>query len=326
MRYVPEGSVRKAGDRVRITAQLVDATTGHHLWAERYDGDLTDVFALQDEITQKIVAALAVKLTKGEHERLGGRHTGNLEAYDYFLRGGEYFWRTTKEANLEARRMYERAVELDPEYAEAYAALGWTHFQEWALQWSQDPQTLRQAFELAQRAITLDDSLSTAHQVLGYVYLWKRQHEQAITEAERVIALAPNDADGYATLGEILSWSGRPEEAIGLVKKAMRLNPRYPFIYLWTLGHAYYLTEQYAEAIPALKRLLTRNPNFMPAHAYLAGMYGELGRNEEAQGELAEVRRLSPRVSLESVRRSLPYKGEAVLERSLDGFRKAGLR
>ena len=326
VRYVLEGSVRKAEQQVRITAQLVDALTGHHLWAERYDRDLTNVFALQDEIVQKIVDALAVELTEGERGRVVRKATDNPEAYDYFLRGQGYFWRTTKEANTRARRMFEKATELDPEYAEPYAALGFTYFQQWALLWSQDPQTLKQAFEFGQQAIALNDSLSMAHNILGRVYLWQKQHEQAIAEGERAIALAPNDAEGYAALGDILAWSGRPEEAIKLVKKAMRLNPRYPFIYLWTLGHAYYLTEQYEEAIAALKRLLTHNPDFMPAHAYLASMYGEFGRKDKAQAEGAEVRRISPEISLESLQKRLPYKAEATLERSLNGFRKAGLK
>ncbi|MFQ5897295.1 MAG: tetratricopeptide repeat protein [Candidatus Methylomirabilia bacterium] len=325
VQYVLEGSVRKADGRVRITAQLVDATTGHHLWAERYDRDLKDVFALQDEITQKIVAALAVTLTEGEEARLGGEHTGSAEAYDYFLRGTEYYRRTTREGNLKAREMFERAIELDPEYGEAYAALGWTYFHGWTMQWSQDPQTLEQALELAQRSRGLDDSLPGCRLLLGLVYLWKKQYEEAIAEAEWATALAPNDADAYATLGDILSWAGRPEETIRLVEKAMRLNPRYPFVYLWGLGHAYYLTGDYEAAIVTLKRVLTRNPDWLPAHAYLAVIYSELGRKDEARAELAEVRRLSPELSLESLRQRLPYKDEAVLERFLDGMRKAGV-
>jgi TolB-like protein/class 3 adenylate cyclase len=158
-RYVLEGSVRKAGDRVRITAQLVDATTGHHLWAERYDRELKDIFALQDEITEKIVAALAVKLTAGEQKRIGRQYTDNLEAYDYYLRGLEYYFRYTKETNAQARQMFERALELDPNFAAAYAYLGWTSFMEWGMQWSQDLRSLKQAFALAQEAIALDESL-----------------------------------------------------------------------------------------------------------------------------------------------------------------------
>lgn len=326
VRYVLEGSVRKADDRVRITAQLVDATTEGHLWAERYDRDLKDIFALQDEVAQKIVAALAVKLTEDEQKRLVRKYTDNMEAYDALLQGLEYKNNYTKEANLQARQMFERAIDLDPEFALAYALLGLTHAQEWSLGWSQDPQSLEQAFELAQRAIALDDSLPLGHYVLGEVYLWRKQHEQAIAELEKAIALSPSDADGIAGLGDILNWAGRPEEAIGLVTKAMRLNPMYPAWYLWNLGHAYFLTGRYEEAIETLKRVLDRNPYFLPPHAYLAASYSELGRHEEARAEAAEVMKLSPQTSTEAWRQRLPYRDQAVLGRLFDGLHKAGVK
>jgi adenylate cyclase len=326
VRYVLEGSVRKANGRVRITAQLVDATTEGHLWAERYDRDLKDIFALQDEVAQKIVAALAVKLTEDEQKRLVRRYTDNMEAYDSLLQGLEYNNRYTKEANVQARQLYERAIDLDPEFALAYALLGLTHVHEWSFGWSQDPQSLEQAFELAQRAITLEDSLPLGHAILGEVYLWKKQHVQAIAELEKTIALNPNHADGIAGLGNILNWAGRPEEAIGLVKKAMRLNPMYPVWYLWGLGHAYFLTNRYEEAIETLNRVLDRNPDHLPAHAYLAASYGELGRQGEARAEAAEVKRLSPQTSTVAWRQRLPYKDQAVLERLFDSLRKAGLK
>ncbi len=326
VRYVLEGSVRKAGHRVRITAQLIDAATGYHLWAERYDRDLKDVFALQDEVTQKIVGALAVKLTAPEQGQLRRTPTANLEAYDYVLRGMEYYRRTTKEGNAEAQKMFMRALDLDPEYAAAYVALGWAHLQVWTLQWSQNPQTLQRAFELAQQAVARDDSLALAHKLLSHVYLWKKQHERAIAEAERAVALGPNDADGYETLAEVLAWSGRAEEAIGFIKKAMRLNPQYPFFYLWTLGHAYYLTGRTQEAIDTLGKLVERNANFVPAHAFLAVLYGEMGLEKEARAEGEKASRLSPRASVESLRQSVPYKNERDLERFLAGMRKAGAK
>ena len=326
VRYVLEGSVRKAGNRVRITAQLVDAATGYHVWAERYDRDLKDVFALQDEVTQKIVGVLAVKLTAPEKDRLGRAPTRNVEAYDYVLRGLEYHRRTTKEANAEARKMFARAVELDPEYAMAYSAMGWTHLQAWQLQWSRDPETLQRAFELAQKAIVRDDSLAGPHDLLGQVYLWKKEHERAIAQAERAVALAPNNADSYETLAEVLAWSGRADEAIEDIKQAMRLDPQYPFFYLWTLGHAYYLTGRSDEAIATFRKLLARNPNFVPAHAFLAVLYGERGLEEDARSEWAAAERLSPQASVESLRQRMPYKNEKDLERVLAAMRKGGLK
>ncbi len=183
-----------------------------------------------------------------------------------------------------------------------------------------------QAFALAQQAVALDDSLPLAHRVLGWVALWKKQHEQAITAAERAVALAPNDAEGYARLGEILNFAGRPGEAIGWVEKALRLNPRSPFHYSFYLGHAYRLTGRYEEAIAALKRALTRNPDYLPVHENLAAVYSELGREAEARAEVAEVLRLSPHRSLEAFRQRLPHKDPAVTERYLAALRKAGLK
>jgi adenylate cyclase len=326
IRYVLQGSVRKAGDRIRITAQLVDVNTGGHLWAEKYDRDLKDIFALQDEVTQKIVTALAVRLTRDEQERLVRKGTDNVEAYDYTLRGGEYFFHFTKGANAQARQMFERAITLDPKYASAHSWLGWTHWIEWSFGWGQDLQSLERAFELAQRAIALDDSLPEAHRLLGSVYLWKKKHELAIAVFEKSIALNPNHADAIRGLGETLYFAGKSEEAIGLIKKAMRLNPKYPVWYLLNLGHAYFLTGRYEEAIAVLKRVLNRNPNFYPAHVYLAASYIALGRQKKARAEAAEIVRINPNFSLETMRRRLPYKDQAVLERLFDALRKAGLK
>jgi adenylate cyclase len=325
VRYALEGSVRKANDRVRITAQLVDTMTEGHLWAERYDRELKDIFALQDEVTQKIVTALAVKLTEDEQERLVRKYTENMEAYDYYLQGLEYFSRLTKDTNILAQQMFKRAIDLDPKFAAAYALLGWARSQEWTLGWSQDPQPLENAYELAQRAITLDESLPLSHAILAEVYLHKKQHEKAIAEQEKAITLSPNDADGIAGLGGILTWAGRPEETIGLVKKAMRLNPMYPTEYLWNLGHAYFLVGRYEEAIETLKRARDRNPDYLPVRAYLTASYSELGWEEEARNEAAEFVRLSPQTSAEAWRHRLPYKDQAVLERVYSSVRKAEL-
>jgi adenylate cyclase len=326
VRYVLEGSVRKAGERVRITAQLIDATRGHHLWAEKYDRDLRDIFALQDEVTRKIVRALVVKLTEDEQKLLVHKKPDSLEAYDYILRGTDHFLRMTGEENAEAREMFKRAIELDADYALAYSWLGWTYWMEWSFEWSQDPTSLDRAFELAQRALSLDDSLSDAHSLLGKVYLWKKQYNQAISELEKTVALDPNDADGLAGLGEILYFAGKPEKAIVLTNKAIRLNPIPPVWYFHSLGHASYLAGHYDEAITALKRSLNRNPNFWPSHVYLAASYIELGRVEEARAEAAKILKIFPRFSLEGKSQKLPYKDQSVIERLGENLRKAGLK
>ena len=326
VRYVLEGSVQKSSDKVRINAQLVDAITGHHLWAERYDRDLKDIFAVQDEITQKIVRTLRVEVTEVELERIRRIPTENLNAYESFYRGLEYFRRSSKSSNIQARQMFEKAIELDPRFSVAYVSMGHTYRREWLYRWSQDPQTMERAFELAQKAIELDDSSIFAYELLGYIYLLKdRQHEQAIAVAEKVIALDPNFAGGYGLLAEILGFAGRPEEVIGLMEKAMRLNPRYPAIYLFWLGNAHYQMGRYDEAIAALNSAVIRKPNHLPTHLFLAASYVELGQEEEAQAEVAEILRISP--DYRSGSKSLaPWKDQAVPKRIRAALRKAGLK
>ena len=325
VRYVLEGSVRKAGNRLRITAQLIDSGTDNHLWAERYDRDLEDVFALQDEITGKIVAALEVRLTAGEQEQVERRYTDNLEAYDYFLRGRTYQARSTKETTAQAREMFERAIELDPGFAGAYALLSYTHWRDWRNRWSDDPQALDRALEAATKAVALDDSLPLAHIYLAWVNFWRKQSEEAIAQGERAISLDPNFAEGYARLGEILNFAGRPAEGIDLIQKAMRLDPHYPYNCLIFLGFAYYAMGMYEEAISSLNRAVTRSPDNTHGNLLLAINHIELGQKEEAQARVAEVLRISPRASIASERERVPYTDQALLERHLEGLRKAGL-
>ncbi len=315
VRYVLEGSVRKVEDQVRITAQLVDATTGGHLWAERYDRDLNDIFALQDEITKNIVAALKVKLT--EDERMPRRYTADLGAYDLFLQGREYQLLKTKEGNSQAKQLFERAIELDPKFAAAHAELSSSL---WELK---KMKGLEQALIIAKKAVALDPSLPLAHTRLGYLYIRNRQYEQGIAEARRAIDLEPNFAEGHARLGEVLNLSGKPEESIGLIEKAMRLNPRYPGEYLYNLGQSYYLMGRDEEAIATLKRALTRNPKNKGPRRHLAVLYVRAGRMEEAHAEVAELLKLSSKESIEKQILDCAYV-PALLEPWLNDLRKAG--
>jgi TolB-like protein/cytochrome c-type biogenesis protein CcmH/NrfG len=328
VRYVLEGSVRKAEDRVRITAQLVDATTGHHLWAERYDRELKDIFALQDEITRQIVGALAVELTGGEQERLVRKNTEKVEAYDALLRGRVYYWRFTEEANSQARQMFERAIALDSRYADAYTLLGFTYWIEFVLQWGTDPaHSLERFAELAHQALTLDDSLPFSHMALGYVQLWKhKQYEQALAELKQAVALAPNSADVHFVLAEGLNLAGRHAEALGVIQKAMQLHPHYPAPYAFELGWAYDGTGQVEQALAAYKRAVNLNPDFLPVHLHLAALYSDLGQEKEARAEAAEVLRISPSFSAEEFRQGNVYADRVKLERAVANWRKAGLK
>ena len=326
VRYVLEGSVRKAGNRVRITSQLIDGATGGHLWAERYDRDLTDIFAVQDDVTQKIVAAMAMKLTRDEKRRIAGRGTDNLEAYDCLLRGRELAGRHTKEAIAQARAMHERAIALDPKFAAAHAALAMTECLAYINQWGEAPgEKWQRAHEPAQMAVALDKTEPQAHLVLGIIYMWMNRHDEATAEAERALALEPNLAAAYATLSGVLHYSGRSEEALQSLDTAMRLDPHYPNIYLHFMGQNYFSLGRYEEAIAALKRRLIRNPETDVSRVLIAAAYGHLGRFDEARAEWAEAMRVNPEYSLEHKRKILPYKNPADFERIVDGLRQAGL-
>ena len=322
VRYVMEGSVRKAGERVRITAQLIDGISGGHLWAERYDRDLADIFAVQDDVTAKIVRALEVKFVEGAHGRLARVETDIPEAYDCVLRGREQYRLFSKEANLKARRLYKKAIELDPNYAAAHAGLAETRLHDWFLG---SPNALDQAFQLALRANALDPSLPLVYEALGNIHLFKKQHEEALAAARRWIEVEPGNADAYANLAGALHFGGEPEQAIPLIEKAMRLNPFYPFYYILYKGQAYLAMERYQEALEAFELSAAHNPEALPAHLYLAACFGLLGKDAPARQALAEVHRIHPDFSTAWVRTFLPYKRGADTHRLLDGLRKAGL-
>ena len=327
VRYVLEGSVRKVGDRVRITAQLIDALKGHHLWAERYDRDLKDIFAVQDEITIKILTALRVKLTEGEQARMYAKGTDNLEAYLRWLKTRDLFHRLSKDDNVLARKLAEEAIALDPDYAAAYATLGWTHVLDARIGWSDSlKQSLVRAEELAKKALSLDDTLPNARRLQGFIYLMKRQYDEAIVEQERTVTLNPNWADAHAFLGMALVFACRPEEAIESLKKAIRLNPVPPSYYFVKLGRAYRMTEQYEEAIDSYKKALHLSPKNLFAHVELAATYILLGREEKASSAAAEVLRLHPKFSIERYAKGVPFKEQSETERLINALRKAGLR
>jgi adenylate cyclase len=289
VRYVLEGSVQKANDQVRIVAQLIDTTTGSHLWSERFDRPFKDIFALQDEIVQKIVTTLKLQITLTEQGFIVRKRTDNLEAYDYLLRGIEPLFRYTQEANIQARQMFEKAIALDPQYAEAYVWLGRTYYLEWMFRWRMVPQSLERASTLAHQALALDDSLPQAHTLLGNVYAVTQQYDQALVESERAIALDSNNADSYNYQANALIIAGRPEEALQMVRRAMRLNPRYPPLYLYHLGWAYGPTGRHAEAVATLKEFLSRSPNASGAYLILALNYMDQWASQQNSDSLTQA-------------------------------------
>jgi adenylate cyclase len=330
VRYVLEGSVQKAGDRVRITAQLIDAKTGHHLWAERYDRELKDIFALQDEITLQILTALQVKLTKGDQARYAAKGTKNLEAYLKYIKGWEHFARGSYDDYILARQMCEEAIALDPEYPAPYVTLGWTHLLDAILGTSKSPrESMGRAFQLGQKALAMDDSSAWADGLLGNIYMFKRELEKAITKLERAVTLNPNYAQGFMFLGQALAYAGRPQEAVPLLKKSMRLNPlsqKHTSMVLFRLGAAYGMMGRYEEGVSELKKALDIRPDFWAIHLALASFYIRLGREEEARAAAAEVLRIVPKFSLERFAKTAPYKNQAYREQVIDALRKAGLK
>jgi adenylate cyclase len=326
VRYVLEGSVRKAEDRVRITAQLIDALTGHHLWAERYDRDLKDIFALQDEITMKILTALQVKLTEGDQARLAARGTKDLHAYLKYLQGRDIYLRINKEDNAAARHIFKEVIAIDPKFAPAWSILGSTYWMDVFLGSSKSPKdSIKKAIELQQKAIALDETGAADYAGLGWLYALTGRHEEAIAEIERAIELAPNNANAYTWMGYVLRVAGRNDEAIHYSEQALRLNPIPPSWYFRGIALNYLYAHRYNEAIDMCKKALKRAPNDLLTHVTCAAIYGQAGHADTAQLEVEEVLRLNPKFSALSYAKRLPYKNQSDRDFYLDAMRKGGL-
>ncbi|MCZ6861192.1 MAG: adenylate cyclase [Alphaproteobacteria bacterium] len=324
VRYVLEGSVQRSGERVRINAQLIDVDTARHLWAERYDEAIDDIFDLQDRITKRIVRTLTVRLTDIELDRVSAKATRDLEAYDYVLRGREHLMRFGETDNFEARVMFRKAIDLDASYADAYAGLGWTYLNTFLFGWTDAPkEALERSQKLAQQTLAINDSSVDGHRLLGRVYLNRHQHDLALIEVERAIALNPNDAQSYAEQGVILVWSGRADGAIISLETALRFDPKSNAVSLAHLGLAYYLKMRYAGAAISLERSIVQSPDFQFAHEVLAAAYGQLGRASEASREANTVRRINPFFEVDEYGRQFRDPQDAA--HIIVGLRKAGL-
>lgn len=323
--HVLEGSVRRAGGRVRVTAQLLQAATGHHVWAERYDRDLKDVFAVQDEITRKIVSALDVKLLRGEQANLWRQSLRDPEALDAYYRGLDYLNRITREANDEAARCFEQVMRIEPDSPLGHLGMAWTQLSASRYGWG-DAGSLERAARLARKALELDETCADAHALLGYHSLLLGKHDQAIAAGERAVALSPNHADNAANLACSYAVSDRPADAIALLRKAMRLSPVYPAWYLNILGFAHNRLGQYDEAEDVLSLALQREPAYSECRLILAAAHHARGRIEDARREAAEVLRRDPAFRLSALQARLSIvKDRDLVERFVGLLRELGL-
>jgi adenylate cyclase len=327
VRYVLEGSVRREAKQVRINAQLIDAATGKHLWADRYDGGMDNIFTLQDKITQKIISALALRLTSADRESVARQDTRSAEAYEDFLRGREHFFQYAKDDNPIAKRLYEKAIERDPKFAKAYAMLGWAHAFDFMNGWTDAPErSLKLALKLAQQGIALDPSLPVAYFVKGLVYRARNEYPRALVEVEKAIALDPNYANAHVLTATLLYYAGRPQEGLERMKQAIRLNPHYPSNYPFHVGQAYYILQRYQEAIRALKQGLETNPTSERLHVWLAAAYAQAGDKQDAEWEVNQVLVLNPEFSLKRIAWATPFQDSKDMDHFLEGLRKAGFK
>jgi adenylate cyclase len=334
VRYVLEGSVQRSADRIRINAQLIDALTGRHLWAERYDRDLKDLFALQDEITLKILTAIRVKLTEGGEvlraEKYAEKYYRGKQGLDCYLKimeAGGYISRWNIDDNNLARRMIEEAIAMCPENPVGYSSLGWVYHHDYWLGNTKSPQeTIEKSMELAQKALALDDSIAGVHALLCNLYATKGEYDKAIAEGERAVALNPGGTDALSEYAWSLNLAGRWKEAIPLFQKAIRLNPFGKSGLYRGFGNALRNTGRFEEAVPAYKKALQRSPNDIMSHIELAATYSMMGREKEARAEAAEVLRINPKFSLDNYAKKLSLRDQSRRDEYINALRKAGLK
>jgi adenylate cyclase len=331
VQYVLEGSVQKSPDRIRINAQLIDALTGHHIWAERYERDLTDLFALQDEITMKILTATRVKLSEGEISSAYSKYFRGKQGFDCYLKlmeAAKYAERYTFEDNNVARQLIEEAISMCPENPVGYSQLGTVYYSDYVFGNTKSPrETLEKALELAQKALAIDDSLPGPHTLLTGLYPYKREYDKAIAEGERAVALDPGGSAACTQYAVALTMACRPEEAIPMFQKAIRLNPNTMARTFVNLGHAFRMASRFEEAVSAYKKGVQRAPDHIFAHIGLGTTYSLMGREKEARAEAEEVLRINPKFSLDYFAKiSAPYKDQSEIDKAVNAMRKAGLK
>ncbi len=327
VRYVLEGSVRKAGNRVRVTGQLIDAANGAHIWADRFDRDLTDIFAVQDELTQEIISALKIKLSEGEKARIAGSGTKNVDAHDLFLKGRELVSGNKRDRQMfeQSTTCFRRAIELDPDYAGPYAGMGWAYILDFQNRWSASPETsLDQTERFVGMAIAKDDKDPFVHYVAAMLSIWRKDYERWAREADRALSLNPNYALAHNIRGILYAYTGEPARAIADIERAIRLDPAQQQ-YRHFLGTAYFVAGNYETAAAVFKDRIAMTPTTDLSRAFLASALGHLGRHEEARQVWHELKEINPRYSYADHFARLPFRDPADADKLTDGLRKAGL-
>jgi adenylate cyclase len=327
VKHVLEGSVRRSGDQVRITAQLIEAPTRTHLWSERYERSMGEIFAVQDEITLAIVRAMRVSLTSGEQARLVGRGTKNLEAYLKAIEANEQFFLMNRQGSLKAKEFAREAISLDPEYAFPHAVLANSHMLDAWMRFGESyDESMKLADDAAHKALGLDESDPYIHSTLTNLHVMQRRYDEAVASAERALALGPGAARSQSSMGTALLFSCRFHEAIPFFEESVRLDPYPPSPLFRLLGSAYSAVGRHDEALKAYEKALRVNPNDIFAHLSLAGSYAELGKDEEARAEVREVLRLHPKFSLDYFAKIYTFKDQSFVDRRVELLRKAGLK
>ena len=324
VRHILEGTVRRAGQRVRIATQLVDGPLNQNIWADRFDGNLEEIFDLQDQVTGEVVSALKVKLTSEEKEQRSNRSSVNPEAYDLVKKANKLGLDSTFKSHLEAREIYQRALDLDPDYAPAYVGIGWTWFDEWPFGWSENRTVLDKALKFSQKAVDLDPNLPEASLLMGYTHLWMEEHEKAEAVINRLLDLAPNNADVLAFYGYLLAFSGRAEEAVTPLIRAKRMDPGRPVRFSHYLAFVYNLLERYDEAVTELEPYLEEYPSYFPLQRTLARAYCQAGELKKARQIAKRIMASEPDFSSEAFGNRLPFKDATIRNRFIDTLKKAG--
>jgi adenylate cyclase len=323
VRYLMSGGLQRSGRKLRLRVQLAEAETDRVIWSDRYNGDLTDLFAFQDDVTAMIAARLALQISAAEQRRLLAEAPPDLRAYGLILRGQDLSLHFRKEANLHARRLFEHAAEIDPDYGRCYAGMSRTFNLAWRYHWTPKPElALDKAVDLANAAISYDHLDARGYGELGFAQLYKKHHDESLAAYERAVDLNPNDADILAEMGDSLVYSGHAQRAVELLKRAMRLNPFHPDWYLWYLGDAYFHLRDYEQTVQTLLKMRDQSE----AHRLLASSYAHLGRIEEAQDHAKQLLRIHPNFSIAHWRNVPPNKNPEELDVFIDGLHKAGLK